>query len=484
VRVVFSEPVDPASVTGTTLRLLRGGNLVPGEIEVIDGGLAVGFEAEGGLQSGAGYTLMVGEGILDSDGSPLEAPITAAFTTEVGGEAVGLRFEREPEHGISGMIFRSSVVVVAVDALGRPAAGFTGRITLGLGNNPGGGTLLGTTAAGGQPARFADLRVNAAGSGYTLVASAPSLPSVTSAPFDVVPARDLIVLSNRLRTFPYDLGLFVLSADGHGAARIPVPFWATAPDWSPDGSRIVFQRPAGGIVSWSEPDVKLPDDSLYVVNPDGSGLRSLQVNGESPRWSPDGRRILYSRVLDGAWDIDYTLHVINADGSGVRSLGQKGAGASWSPDGTRIAISGVVQESGGYPIHVMNADGSRVTNLGVSGYPPVWSPDGRRIAFSRDSMLQGVRVGQNVYVMNADGSGVTNLTARYHDAADPWPDMNRDPDWSPDGSKIVYIRSEDDLIQDYFIHVMNADGSGAVRIPVPAGAPRLDAVAHPSWGPR
>jgi Tol biopolymer transport system component len=69
----------------------------------------------------------------------------------------------------------------------------------------------------------------------------------------------------------------------------------------------------------------------------------------------------------------------------------------------------------------MNADGSglkRLTNNDASDRQPAWSPDGTKIAFN--SERDGNR---EIYVMNADGSGLTRLTN--NDASD-W-----DPAWSP-----------------------------------------------------
>src|SRR5207253_1299641 len=77
--------------------------------------------------------------------------------------------------------------VIAQDAQGHTATGFSGNVTLAIGTNPGGGALAGTTtvAAASGIATCTNLSINKASSGYTLAASATGVSGATSAAFDV-----------------------------------------------------------------------------------------------------------------------------------------------------------------------------------------------------------------------------------------------------------------------------------------------------------
>ena len=109
-----------------------------------------------------------------------------------------------------------------------------------------------------------------------------------------------------------------VSADGSVARRIPdLPAWATYPDWSPDGKRIVFStRPWDG----------LPDgpSNLYTVRPDGTDLQQIthfkagETRAVQPSWSPDGSVIVFTAV-EGTGFGHPTMATIRPDGTGMTS---------------------------------------------------------------------------------------------------------------------------------------------------------------------
>jgi Tol biopolymer transport system component len=119
-----------------------------------------------------------------------------------------------------------------------------------------------------------------------------------------------------------------------------------------------------------------------------------------------------------------------------------------------------------YELWTMGAHGGnqhRLTRNRMGDFDPVWSPDGTRIAWVRYPEF-GCNCGpSDVWLMNADGTARHNLT---NDAAG----ISR-PTWSPDGTQIAFTR-------DSAIWVIDADGSDEHRIS-PVGSFDFD----PAWSP-
>jgi Tol biopolymer transport system component len=208
-----------------------------------------------------------------------------------------------------------------------------------------------------------------------------------------------LVFDGRFYQTLFDFDIGVMNADGSGAHRITRgPARDIDARWSPDGRWIAFTR--------SRTEGGVPD--LWLVRPNGRGAHLLVREGGGPSWALDGR--LAFDAAGGIW-------TVRPDGRGRRKLLSGNIGqVDWSPDGRRIAYTrwGRAGE-----IYVANADGSsprRLTRNAVDDFGPRWSPDGTRILFTR-----GADEARQVYVMNADGSGQTNLSRnRYDEWATDW----------------------------------------------------------------
>jgi TolB protein len=171
---------------------------------------------------------------------------------------------------------------------------------------------------------------------------------------------------------------------------------------------------------------------IWIMRDNGSDLRQLTTDPErdiEPDWSPDGSQIVFVSGRDAPTDVQ--LYVMNADGSNQHALlpfvAADSFGPRWSPDGKSIAF--YTNRDGDLEIYVASVDGQRVTNLSQNAaddLTPAWSPDGKQLAFAsyRDGNYP------HIYVMQADGSNVRQLTRG------EWEDIK--PDWSPDGKRIVF----------------------------------------------
>jgi Tol biopolymer transport system component len=229
--------------------------------------------------------------------------------------------------------------------------------------------------------------------------------------------------------------LYKVNPDGTGNGLLSGTTIALAPEWSPDGSAVVFVRPR------LYDDPHLAQTSIVTKKVDTgveSPLTATSDDDEHPGWSPDGQRIVFTRWHETGCEYDHfgnplvcfgssRIIVMNSDGTNQAVLpttSECDDEPSWSPDGSKIAFSRCSRG-----IWVMNPHGSDPAQLtgGMFDSQPDWAPDGRHLVFAHCPASGGC----SMYSVNRDGSDLTQVVPGQTGGG-----IN--PHWSPDGSKIVF----------------------------------------------
>jgi Tol biopolymer transport system component len=275
-----------------------------------------------------------------------------------------------------------------------------------------------------------------------------------------------------------------MEPDGSGMTQLThAPANDRYPNWSPE-THIVFRRVTPG-----------GEFAIFTMNADGSNLVRLTpgntgVNTQ-PVWTPDGTQIVFSsnrrNPSCGSSSFDqcnFQLFIMNADGSNVCLLtsgqvpGLSYALPTVSPDGTMLAFTSF--QNGVFSIGTipMTCDGkptpTLLTSPRMQAAWPDWSPDGTKIVFSNNG-CNGCPP-SDIFVMNAaDGSGVTRLTHVRKSG------NYLQPHWSPDGRMIVFTNApiaSDGTLLPGDIYTMNADGTGIMNL---TNSPTVNDET-PAWG--
>jgi Tol biopolymer transport system component len=211
--------------------------------------------------------------------------------------------------------------------------------------------------------------------------------------------------------------LHVMKPDGSDLRQLPLPDRAPVCfDWSPDSQYLVVQQ------GYAEYAPEFPIN-LYVVSRDGGEVRELLdlksipdplaiTSNLCPDWSPRGD------YLD--LDVQGTIYLVHPDGSGLRRIWPPvedadrwriDRGLVWSPDGKYLA--GFFR--GEIGLFIIEVESGSVAPLGHAELllhlrqPLVWHPDGRHLVFQGYSGAGKY----DIYSVNIESGELVNLTAQY-----------------------------------------------------------------------
>lgn len=212
---------------------------------------------------------------------------------------------------------------------------------------------------------------------------------------------------------PYPSAIKVVDLDAGTQVRLTdFADRACGPSWSPDGDRIAYT--AGDAV----------DTDVHVIDADGGQARAVLVD-PAPQlgvdWSPTGETLATVTLVPGSRPgQEHTrLETVLTDGTRRSTLADSPAGSAdhlpvWSPDGERVLFSRVTADPYAVQVGVAGPTGNGaqlVTDAQDVGNA-AWSPTSGRIVVARDGDL---------FRLRADGSGLTRLTGgRAYDASPDW----------------------------------------------------------------
>jgi len=274
-------------------------------------------------------------------------------------------------------------------------------------------------------------------------------------------------------------GLYVASMDGKACRRLTRgPDWDREPAWSPDGRWISFCRMVKG-----NPDH--PRSYIYLVKPDGTGLRQLTFgdNQDSePEWTADSQKVVFNRSGK-----DYSTCSTSLDGKDIRQVKNQyfvQVHGNWAAVLKDTMGRGGLYVRGLWLENQITKESLRLSKFGQEIEGPTWSPDGKNLAFIDQHRFGGTVSIFNTIPKTSNRSKVKTkpsppeFRAVLYSAAVPSGKLTtldigsideiQDPVYSPDGTKIAYLKSmkADEWNGAMFdqLWVMNSDGTHKRRL--------------------
>ncbi len=204
-----------------------------------------------------------------------------------------------------------------------------------------------------------------------------------------------------------------------------------APQWSSDGSRILFATSLGGSELWTVPAAGGFPSSMQVAMGEIAFLQTHQ-----PTYSPDGKWLSYISNRSGPAEL-YLKSLVDGHEVTLTHMGARINSYAWSPDSRRIAFAD--DKFGGYDIYTVDvATGAVVRLTDDPRYDvfPAWTPDSRRVVYVR---LDDRWLDHEVLVVDAEGHSSPRTVVTDTDFFDYAAGGGFGyPQVSPDGSTILF----------------------------------------------
>jgi Tol biopolymer transport system component len=283
------------------------------------------------------------------------------------------------------------------------------------------------------------------------------------------------------------------SSGSGGASSNPAPPPRSRPSSAPASAQVTGQSPIFDALGWLAcQTTDGADDRVHLVRVDGSDDHAIasELSGRTahPDFSSDGRHLVIDELASEA-DVDQ-IYIGDGNGDHFRLMARCAPPAcldhweaAWSPDGQRLVMStagGRLTEQAptrfGLAVVATQSVHTILDHPSRDGQDHFarWSPDGQSLIFWRERGASEGSPQSAIFRIDADGARLHRLTA--------WSLAAGDPDWSPDGSSIVFSTHPLLIFEggaESELYAMKPDGTGLRQLTHDGdGGPRA---TQPRW---